>query len=174
MICLCVLSVVQFSFGQLSFSHSLGGAYYATSITGAPGIMYSPRLNFMELSDETTVSIGTHLGLGVVFNSRDGGSNSYVLDLPIVAEINFGLAANQDTRSSFGGFVGLGYGFNRIGADSTFGSDFNEGSGVLFNGGLRAIIKERPLGLRVSYMLNSDEEFEDVISVGLFYIFGGF
>ncbi|MDX1907448.1 MAG: hypothetical protein SF053_10480 [Bacteroidia bacterium] len=170
---LCILAAVQFSYGQVSFSHSFGVAYYASSFAAAPGIMYSPRLNFVELNDEMTVSVGTHLGLGLVYNSQEGAS-SFVLDLPLVAEINVGHAANPDTKSSFGGFAGLGFGINKIGSQGAFGADYNDAAGLLFNGGIRAIIKEKPVGLRLSYLLNAKEGFENVFSIGLFYTFGKF
>lgn len=172
-ISICILASVQLSYGQISFSHSAGGSYYYSSLASAPGIMYSPRLNVVELDDEITVSVGTHLGLGIVYNSQDGAS-SFALDLPLVAEINFGHAANPETRSSFGGFAGLGFGISKIGSASTFGDDYNNAAGLLLNGGIRTIIKEMPVGLRVSYLLNTKKDFENVLSVGLFYTFGDF
>ena len=164
---------MQLSFGQLSFSHSLGGSFYLSSLASAPGIMYSPRVNFLQLNDELTVSAGTHLGLGIVYNSREGAS-SFALDLPLVAEINFGHASNPETSSSFGGFIGFGFGISKIGSQGAFGADYNSASGLIFNGGIRAIIKERPLGLRLSYLINTKDDFSNVFSLGMFYTFGDF
>lgn len=168
-----LLLLSQFSFGQISFSHSLGVSYYSSSLASAPGIMYSPRINFIELSDETTISAGTHLGLGILYNSGEGAS-SFVLDLPIVAEINFGHGANPDTESSFGGFAGLGFGISKISSASAFGTDYNNAAGIVINGGIRTIIKEKPLGLRVSYLLNTKEGYKNVIGIGVFYTFGDY
>ena len=135
--------------------------------------MYSPRVNLVELGDEMTISVGTHLGLGLLISAEDG--NSFALDLPIVAELNFGHAAHPNTSSSFGGFVGAGYGTSRIGSDGAFGADYNRASGVVFNAGTRGHIRQSiPLGLRVSYLLNTKKDFDNVISVGLFYTFGKF
>lgn len=165
------LFTTAFSFGQMSFSHSFGGAYYISSLASAPGLTYSPRINFLELSQELTISAGTHLGLGMVYSSGEGAS-SFAFDLPLVAEINFGHAASPKTSSSFGGFAGLGFGISKIGSAGTFGADYNDASGLIINGGVRAIIKEKPLGLRVAYLLNLKEGFENVLTIGIFYSIG--
>lgn len=163
----------QFTYSQISFSHSIGGAYYGSPQASATAIMYSPRVNFLELSDELTVSAGTHLGLGIVYNSQTG-ENSFAFDFPFVAEINLGHGANADTRSTFGGFLGLGYGYSRIGSDGAFGANYNDALGPVFNGGIRALINERPVGLRISHLANTKKGFDNVLSVGLFYTFGDF
>jgi hypothetical protein len=167
-----LLCIGQIS-AQTSFSHSLGGTAYISPNVDGIGITYSPRLNVVEIVDEVTLSVGTHLGLGFNFSSdREGSSNSFVLDLPIVAELNFGHGANPDARSSFGGFVGFGYGISKMGAEDDFGVGRNDAAGLIVNGGIRAIIMERPVGLRVSYLLNSKSGAESVLGVGIFYNIG--
>ena len=162
------LSTINQSFGKTPFSHALGGSYYIGGGAGAPGITYSPRYNFLEIKKELTMSIGTHIGLGFSFNSQDGAS-SFALDLPIMLEINFGHASDAHTRTSFGGFGGIGFGISKIGSSGTFGADYNNAAGLVFNAGIRAIIKERPVGLRISYMVNTKIDAEDVIGIGIFY-----
>ena len=171
-----LFSTLTVSYGQISFSHSLGGSVYLSENVSAPGILYSPRLNFLELGDEITVSVGTHLGLGFSLNadSQGGGSGSFALDLPVVAEINFGQGANPDTQSSFGGFAGLGFGISKMGASDAMGDGYNDAAGVVINGGLRAIIRDKAVGLRVSYLLNIKKDNSSVLGVGLFYTFGDF
>ena len=165
---LAVIAIVFFalpkvSLGQVSFSHSLGAAYYvststtsteyseSTSTIGAPGILYSPRVNVVELGREMTVSVGTHLGLGFMLDTSSG-SASFAMDLPVVAEINFGHGAHADTRSSLGGST-------------------NKASGPVLNGGVRALINGVPVGFRLSYLLNM-EEGGNVAGIGAFYTFG--
>ncbi|OFY64196.1 MAG: hypothetical protein A3H98_12530 [Bacteroidetes bacterium RIFCSPLOWO2_02_FULL_36_8] len=168
-----IFTAIQVTYGQISFSHSGGASFYGSSLASAPGLMYSPRINFLELRDELTISAGTHLGLGVVY-SRDEGASSFAFDLPLVAEINFGHGANPDTRSSFGGFGGFGFGISKIGSAGAFGADYNDAAGIVLNGGIRAIINKNPLGLRLSYLINTKEGFENVISLGIFFTFGDF
>lgn len=169
------LVATQFSLAQTSFSHSLGAGFYVSPSASAyaPAIVYSPRLNFLELADEATISVGTHLGLGLLYNSREGAS-SYALDLPVVVEFNLGHGAHPDTRSSFGGYAGFGFGISKIGSSGAFGADYNDAAGVVLNGGLRALIQERPLDLRVSYLLNVKEGFGNVIGLGISYSFGDY
>ncbi|MBC7383314.1 MAG: hypothetical protein H7296_10050 [Bacteroidia bacterium] len=167
---------------QVSFNHSLGVSTYFALSTNATasgyGIMYSPRLNFLELADETTLSVGTHLGLGFSgsANSQSGSSGSFLLDAPLMVELNFGQAANPDASSSFGGFGGIGYGFNAMAQSSNtaFGNSSStfSASGIVFNGGLRAVIRDRSVGARVSYMLNMTSGGANVIGIGVFYTFG--
>lgn len=169
-----ILFAISFpSFSQISFSHSIGGSIYASESASAPALMYSPRINVVELSDEMTISLGTHLGLGYSGNSREGAS-SFALDLPIMAEINFGHAANPNTDSSFGGFVGVGYGINKMGSEGAFEDGYNNAAGIVLNAGIRAIINEYPLGARVSYLLNTKDGGENTYSIGIFYTFGSF
>ncbi len=165
---LTLIALSQIAYGQVSFSHSVGIAGYQAGDVSAPGALYSPRLNFMELGDNMTLSIGTHLSAGFDFNSREGAS-SLALDIPIVAEVNFGHAAHPDAESSFGGFLGAGYGISKIGDSGAFDSGYNDARGFVFNGGLRASLKDRSVGLRVSYMLNTNEGYNNVFGLGAFF-----
>ena len=182
-IALVFMALPKVSLGQASFSHSLGAAYYvststvitenyeSTSTIGSPAILYSPRINMVELGREMTVSVGTHLGLGFMLDTNSG-SASFAMDLPVVAEINFGHGAHADTRSSVGGYAGVGYGINRLGGGSNFdGVSTNKASGPVLNGGVRALINGVPVGFRLSYLLNM-EEGGNVAGIGAFYTFG--
>lgn len=161
-------------FSQISFSHATGASIYVTTeSTSAWGFMYSPRLNILEISDALTVSVGTHIGLGLTANSRQGAS-SLALDIPLVVELNFGNSCHPESDGNFGGFVGVGYGISKIGEQGALGfSDFNEANGLVVNGGIRLFINDLPLGARFSYLINSKkdetQEFADVYSLGIFY-----
>lgn len=172
-----LLWFTQSSYGQITFSHSIGAAGYFNSLAENGGIMYSPRINFIELDNDITISAGTHMGLGLVTNAQ--GDGSYTLDVPLVAEINFGHAAHKRSRSSFGGFIGAGYGISKTSYSNTnhgyithTSSGSNDAKGLLINGGLRAIIKKISIGMRVSYLRNTNKGSEDVLSLGFFYILG--
>lgn len=175
-----VLSLAAFNAAnaQISFSHSVGGGLYASSKGAGWALMYAPRLNVVELADEMTVSVGTNLGLGLSgsANSREGGSGTLLLDLPILAELNIGHAANNDANSDFGGFVGVGFGYSKMASsvETNFGTSSSNvtSTGVLFSGGLRAVIKGQSVGLRVSYMLNGATDGANVFGLGLHYNIG--
>jgi hypothetical protein len=162
---------------QVEFYHSLGGAAYSSINSGGGyAIGYSPRLNLTELSDELSVSVGSHIGLGFSMsaNSQTGGSGSFVLDLPLVAELNFGHANSENSSVGFGGFVGAGFGFNSMSYSDNFGSDSRSATGLVLNGGFRTnLIREQSVTLRISYMLASDGK-GDIFGLGLLYNLGDF
>lgn len=168
-----VLFFIQASsngFSQLSFMHSGGLSFYSISSginsSVGPALLYSPRLNLLKFSDEMTFSIGSHIGIDFFLSSNEN-KNSSTFDFPIVAELNFGHGAVKRTSSKFGGFIGLGYGFTSIKTNASY-----QANGVLFNGGLRFVMFNRSLGLRVAYLLNNVKDVSDVFSLGFFYTFG--
>ncbi len=171
---LSLFAFVPMLSGQISFSHSLGGSIYIGEDASVPGIMYSPRVNLVEFGDEGTISLGTHLGMWLEYNSQAGAS-AFALDAPLMAEVNFGMAANPYTSSSFGGYAGIGYGISSFGSAGAFGSfNGNGGIGVVVNGGIRAIILGAPVGLRASYLLNNAEGGSNVFSLGAYYCIGSY
>ena len=135
--------------------------------------MYSPRVNLLNLNNKMTLSAGTHLGLGFALAS-DGTNTSatFHYDLPLVAELNFGHGAHKETSSRFGGFLGAGYGFNRMQGSLDSPSDYRQSNGFLINGGLRFKVKNASWGLRASYLFNQKAGGENVMSLGAFYTFG--
>jgi len=162
---------------QVEFNHSFGfGTYASLNSGGGYAILYSPRLNLVELSDEMSLSVGTHLGAGLSgsANSRTGGSGSFILDVPVMAELNLGHACSANSSVGFGGFLGAGFGYNRMTYSDALGSDDRAVTGLVFNGGFRTnLIKETSVTLRVSYMLASDGK-GDVFGLGLTYNIGDF
>lgn len=162
---------------QVEFNHSAGAGIYASANSGGGyALMYSPRLNLVELSDEMSVSVGSHLAFGLEFssNSQSGSSGSFILDVPMVAELNFGHACSSNSSVGFGGFVGAGYGFNKMSYSDNFGSGDRSVTGVVINGGFRTnLIRESSVTVRLSYMLTTDGK-GDVFGLGLTYNIGDF
>lgn len=171
---ICIFMQTIISNAQVSFSHSIGASAYIGGDVAAWGLNYSPRVNLIELGDEMTLSLGTHLGLGMSYNSREGSNNSFTLDLPLMAEINFGHASHPETSSSFGGFGGIGYGISKIGSSDEYGGTYNNAAGLVINGGVRFLVKERSVGARIAYMINFKSDAKNVLAVGAFYTFGSF
>jgi hypothetical protein len=155
---------------QISFSHAAGAGLYGGGDASSLAIVYAPRLNILSLGDNATVSIGTHAGAWLAFNSREGAS-SLALDLPLVAELNLGHKANKDNESGFGGFIGAGYGISRLASDSEFGVSENKAAGIVVNAGIRAGLIGQSFGLRVSYLFNMKDNAANVLGLGLQYNF---
>lgn len=162
---------------QIEFNHSFGFGTYASLYSGGGyAIVYSPRLNLVELSDELSLSVGTHLGAGLAgsANSRSGATGSFILDVPLLAELNLGHACSSNSSVGFGGFVGAGFGYNKMSYTDNFGSSDRAATGLVLNGGIRTnLIKEQSVTLRFSYMLASDGK-GDVFGFGIAYNIGDF
>ncbi len=154
---------------QISFSHSLGGKLFSLSGDNADyssiGALYSPRLNVLEVGDNGTLSIGTHIGLAFEANSRE--ESSFVYDLPLVVEYNFGQASSNDNDGGFGFYVGGGYGIHN---SSVFGDPMK---GPVASAGLRFTIADKPLDINFSYLIGSgDSKDYNLIGAGLQYCLG--
>ncbi|HPE55253.1 MAG TPA: hypothetical protein P5514_15685 [Bacteroidales bacterium] len=157
---------------QATFSHAIGIEYLASSEVGVPAILYSPRINIIELDRDLTISLGTHFGLGFNFSSREGAT-TLAIDLPLVAEVNFGHASQPYSRADYGGFAGIGYGYSKLGQSGEWESYYNsEASGLVINGGFRGYINDSSVGARISYLLNFRENGSNIIGLGVFYTFG--
>lgn len=168
-ISLCMIDMT----GQVRFSHAIGASYYASKSANTAGIVYSPRVNLLNLNNKITLSAGTHLGIGFAFaSSGSNTSTTFHYDLPLVAEINFGHGAHKEVSSRFGGFLGAGYGFNRMQSVSDSPSDYRQSNGFLINGGLRFKIKNASWGVRASYLFNHKAGGGNITSLGVFYTFG--
>lgn len=156
---------------ELSFSHKAGLSGYMGPNAGGYGITYSPRLNFLPLGDAGTLSVGTHIGLGISgeFNSRTGGEGSFIFDLPLVVELNMGNSSHPDNENNFGGYFGGGFGYSKLAlADTYYGTTSDTALGPIVNGGL----SYKGYGLRFSYLYNTKKaddglsEAGNVLSVG--------
>lgn len=100
---------------------------------------YFPRLNILE-RDNSSVSVGVPLSLGIGIASEAYGDAGVVFafDIPVVLDYNFGLRSNMDNENNFGGYLGAGFGYNRVSISESSYSDFNGSSyGPLFRGGVR-------------------------------------
>lgn len=159
--------------------HSLGGKYFfygnTDGITGA-GILYSPRLN-LNSEGNSTLSVGTRLGLGFSVQTGTGRSSSLVLDLPVLAEYNVGFGSTKEADGSFGGYIGAGYGIHR----AAYATDFVSGSatvhGPVFGGGIRALVGSiGAFELGASYSLDLKTKVKDakmnIFGISLSYVFG--
>lgn len=178
---ICLLMASSFLYAQgPEFMHSLGGKYFfygnTDGVTGA-GILYSPRINFSS-EGNSTLSVGTRLGLGFSLQSGAGGSSSsLVLDLPVLAEYNFGFGSTKEADGSFGGYIGAGYGLHRASYATNYVSGSATVHGPVFGGGIRALIGSiGAFELGASYSLDLKSKVKEskmnIFGISVSYLFG--
>lgn len=160
------------AFAQSPFSHAIGiSQYYALGQYGNTlGVTYSPRINFAKLSDEISLSAGSHLGVAISLQLYDP---FMVYDIPTVVEFNFGKGSTSHSLSQFGGFIGGGYGYH---LGRPFDSEVKYGllttHGFLVNAGIRGDIMGYAINMRLSYLVGSGADKVDIISFGTFINIG--
>lgn len=164
---LVFLFVCTISFSQSSFSHAAGIAGYigtrdATSKDIA--VTYSPRYNFLKVSENSNLSIGTHLGLGVVISDR--AVSSILYHIPILLEFNFGHASDRTKYANkSGGFIGVGYSFDNSQRQLRVNNGYSTSyitvedviSGPMANIGLRFKLFGKSAGIRISYLYGTGD-----------------
>ncbi len=151
------------SVAQMTVSNAIGSSVFFKGAYDEPnlsqGFTYAPRLNFYFFGSEHTLSVGTVATVVPWFASYSGvGSNKPLLafDLPLTIDANFGHYSDDDAESGFGGFIGIGGGYNNIwDYDYDTYRQLPGNGGIVFNGGIR--FDSYVIGsytLRGSYMLS--------------------
>ena len=178
---LCLVGVTK-----AQFSKAVGGALllgvskkYTSSFDGSnPEITVYGVSGFFryQVARNITVGVPVTLGLQGSANSREGGSYSIGLDLPVTVDYNFGLGSNieeeTDEAEGFGGFVGggAGYTYSNSATNSIFGADYSSGSsyGPLVNAGIRAALRGKIYTLRLSYKIGLEKAQFKTFGAGIY------
>ena len=116
------------SFGQ-TFMHGVGitvigsttGQGSNSDIGFGEGFTYFPRFNFVE-TEALSVSVGVPLVVGISATtstsydsygySYDNSSIGFVLNAPLILNLNMGRGSTKENTNKFGYFVGAGFGFH--------------------------------------------------------------
>ncbi len=103
-------------------------------------LTYFPRYNFVE-NENSSISVGAPIGIGIGLVSNTFGSDAGVLfsyDLPVVIDYNIGCKSTMENDWNFGGYFGVGFGYNKVTISESSYSNFNGSSyGPLFRAGFR-------------------------------------
>ena len=159
---------------QITYSHSAGASIFSSKNVISGGINYSPRINIIKLDENLTFSLGSHIAIGMP--RKVNGVKYLDYDLPFVAELNFGQGAKPGAGPKLGGFIGAGFGINKMGSKDSISifNNYNDASGIVINGGLRLLINDMPCGFRISYLINGKKQYNDVFIFGIFFTLGDF
>lgn len=90
-------------------SGTILGAEFTNNQINYASIIFAGRMNFLELSNNSSLSLAVHptLGIGRAYNEIGGGS-SFSLRVPLFVELNLGAASTVSTRKNEGFAIGLG------------------------------------------------------------------
>lgn len=186
---------LTYSFGQ-HFMHGAGITVMGSSTDGnfsyGEGLTYSPRFNFVE-NDKLSVSVGIPLCLAIsastssVYDSyggyySDNVSIGFVINAPVIINLNMGRGSTRENRQKFGYFVGAGFGYHHgdFLVDETDPSGYNYvGSrslntfGPAANGGVRFGVgrKHQNIEVRLSYMKGLNDTKPNVFGLACLFNF---
>lgn len=189
-----LLTMLCFAAGNAqSFMHGIGLNVFVANASGGQtavngGITYSPRVNFVE-GDDMSVSVGIPFTAGVSgsysasYNSQYGSSSSntlsFMLNVPLVVNLNMGAGSTKDAEARFGYFVGAGYGYHHgsynisdiINGTET-SSNFNA-MGPVGNAGLRFAVGRgsHNIEVRFQYMKGLNDVKPNIFSAGAAFNF---
>lgn len=117
-----------------------GNGSYKTVLLEMCGT-YFPRYNLSE-SDNSSLSLGIPFSAGIgTVNNSDGVAFS--VDVPLMADYNFGCDAIPESESGAGGYVGAGFGYNYTSASSYFGSSNLSSYGPIIHAGVRLVVSQK-------------------------------
>jgi hypothetical protein len=149
------------------------------------GFTYFPRFNFVE-TEALSVSVGIPLVVGVSATTSssydqygygyDNSSIGFVLNAPLIVNLNMGRGSTKENRQKFGYFFGAGFGFHH-GDFLTDTYDSNTGNyigsyssntyGPAANAGIRLGVgrAHKNIEVRFSYMKGINEAKPNIFGV---------
>jgi hypothetical protein len=176
-----------------SFMHGVGitvigsttGRSGSNDIGFGEGFTYFPRFNFLE-TNALSVSVGIPLVVGLSANTStsydqygygyDNSSIGFVLNAPMIVNLNMGRGSTKENRQKFGYFVGAGFGYHHgdfltDSYDATTGTYVNSYSsntyGPAGNAGVRFGVgrKHKNIEIRLSYMKGLKENKPNIFGL---------
>ena len=153
------------------------------------GFTYFPRINFVE-TEKLSVSVGIPLCVGIsAVTSYDyyGYSNSnsigFILNAPLIINLNMGRGSTKENRKRYGYFVGAGFGYHHDNflTSSRYNPTTNSyvdrytsnTYGPATNAGVRIGVgkKHKNIEVRLSYMKGINESKPNVMGLAAAFNF---
>lgn len=169
-----------------TFMHGAGITIFVASpkngdVSVGESLTYSPRFNFLE-TENLSVSVGIPLSLGISYTSYTTSyysdfSLGFVLNAPLIVNINMGRGSTKENTDKFGYFAGAGFGYHH-GEFLLYDTYYDitpvskNDYGPAANAGLRFGVGRNHMNIEVrfSYMkgLNSDKIYSFVNKPNIF------
>lgn len=150
------------------------------------GFTYFPRFTFVE-TEALSVSVGIPLVMGISAttsatydpyygNSYDNSSIGFVLNAPLIINLNMGRGSTKDNRQKFGYFVGAGFGYHHgdfltdtyDSYTNTYINNYSSNTyGPAANAGIRLGVgrRHKNIEVRFSYMKGLNENKPNIFGV---------
>jgi hypothetical protein len=155
-----------------SFMHGAGVTVLVADSKGsdvsvAEGFTYSPRFNFLETESlSISVSMPLSVAISASYNYYSSGgyysessSIGFVVNIPLIINLNMGRGSTKENRQKFGYFVGAGFGYHHgdfLIDDYYYGviSESSNSHGPATNAGMRFGVgrMHKNIEVRFSYM----------------------
>lgn len=178
-----------------SFMHGAGVSVFishvkSSGVAAYGGFTYSPRFNFLE-SENMSLSVGVPLSIGTsgsyTYNSRYGYTSEdntirFMVNVPLIVNVNMGAGSTQEDESRFGFFVGGGFGYNygnfNVLETDQYGNEFDTAPtfgtyGPAGNIGFRIAVgsNQKNIETRLSYMKGINEYKPSLYGVAALFNF---
>lgn len=141
--------------------------------TSYPAFTYHPRINFLNIGTDATLSFGANVSGFLAFSTDPNASsnNGLVFEFAPSVDYNFGFGSSEYSRADFGGFGGIGWAYNSASFSNNFGGeDHSSASGLMLNGGGRFVIREKPISASLYTILSKNVNV--FLGLRVLYIFG--
>jgi hypothetical protein len=184
----CLFFASVFGFSQ-SFMQGAGLTIFVATVNNSDpavigGFTYSPRFNFME-NENMSLSIGVPLSAGIseYYNSIDPTDNSlsYMVNVPLMINLNVGAGSTHGNQRRFGFFVGAGFGYEYGSYSTNYSDGYSEYSsyiakgsyGPAANAGMRFAVGRggKNVEVRLSYLRGIDATGANVFGVASLFNF---
>lgn len=191
----CLLSLFSNYIFSQTFMHGAGitiigsttGQGSNSDVGLGEGFTYFPRINFIE-TENLSVSAGIPLCAGIsATTSYDVYGNSsgigFVLNAPLIINLNFGRGSTRENRNRYGYFFGAGFGYHHDKfltssyydpATNSYVDSYNSNTyGPAANAGFRIGVgrQHKNIEIRLSYMKGINESRPNVMGLAAAFNF---
>ena len=177
-----------------TFMHGAGltvliGSAKGGDVSVGEGLTYFPRFNFLE-NETISVSVGIPVTLGVTasytnsyngYDSYSASSVGFVVNAPLMINLNMGRGSTKENESRHGFSVGVGFGYHHgdfITAENDGYDDYNTSKstntfGPAASAGYRIGVgrMHRNIEVRFSYMKGVSKDKASIYGIGAMFNF---
>lgn len=165
--------------GQISFFNDLGISYSLLKVESnnysLPCILYTPRMNIAELSSACSFSLSSPIHIGYKISSTKFGNEQpsfFLVNVPVLAQLNFGYKSLYDNEMPFGTSIGLGWAYTFTTLKSNIDGSNTALNGPQMSGSMKLLQGESfniCLGTHLQFVVNKSKSI--FYGIDLFYAF---